>query len=202
MLLPWPNRIAGGRYAFEGRELQLPVNEPRTGCAIHGLTRSLPWALVDAAGDSTTLAPRPATIRRVPVLTVACRHVYADLGRAERADHCNEHRRLRRVRMGQAPIRMCASTTAQPIDDSLLCVPAERNARGGCARDPDRGVLSRRGDGLRLPHATPYRRAGARHRISEPCLPDSDGITRISLAAALTGIEPSPSGWTRPTASR
>jgi aldose 1-epimerase len=56
VLLPWPNRIAGGRYSFGGRELQLPVNEARTGCAIHGLTRSLPWALVDAAGDTTTLS--------------------------------------------------------------------------------------------------------------------------------------------------
>jgi galactose mutarotase-like enzyme len=56
LLLPWPNRIAGGRYSFGGRELQLPVNEPRTGCAIHGLTRSLPWALVDATGHSTTLS--------------------------------------------------------------------------------------------------------------------------------------------------
>ena len=52
LLIPWPNRIAGGRYSFDGRELQLAVNEPRTGSAIHGLTRSMTWNLRDAAADS------------------------------------------------------------------------------------------------------------------------------------------------------
>ena len=56
LLIPWPNRIAGGRYSFDGRELQLAVNDPRTGSAIHGLTRSMPWSLRDATADSCVLA--------------------------------------------------------------------------------------------------------------------------------------------------
>jgi galactose mutarotase-like enzyme len=56
LLIPWPNRIAGGRYSFDGRELQLAVNEPRTGSAIHGLVRSMTWHLRDAAADSCALA--------------------------------------------------------------------------------------------------------------------------------------------------
>ncbi|TDQ52574.1 aldose 1-epimerase family protein [Actinorugispora endophytica] len=43
VLIPWPNRIDRGRYAFDGAEYQLELNEPALDNAIHGLTRSLPW---------------------------------------------------------------------------------------------------------------------------------------------------------------
>jgi aldose 1-epimerase len=56
LLIPWPNRIAEGKYSFGGRHLQLPVNDPKTGSAIHGLTRSMQWRLRDAAADSCALA--------------------------------------------------------------------------------------------------------------------------------------------------
>jgi aldose 1-epimerase len=42
-LLPWPNRLADGRYRFGGREIEAPINEPSTGSAIHGITRWVPW---------------------------------------------------------------------------------------------------------------------------------------------------------------
>jgi aldose 1-epimerase len=46
-LIPWPNRIADGRYTFAGREEQLALTEPARHNASHGLTRWVPWALVD-----------------------------------------------------------------------------------------------------------------------------------------------------------
>jgi galactose mutarotase-like enzyme len=55
LLLPWPNRIAGARYRFGEHELQLPVTEPRTGCAIHGLTHNLPWQRIDMSKSTVTL---------------------------------------------------------------------------------------------------------------------------------------------------
>lgn len=45
LLLPWPNRIAGGRYTFGGATQQLPVNEVALGNASHGLTRWSAWNL-------------------------------------------------------------------------------------------------------------------------------------------------------------
>ena len=36
ILFPWPSRVAGARFTFEGREYRLPVNEPALGNAIHG----------------------------------------------------------------------------------------------------------------------------------------------------------------------
>ena len=45
VLVPWPNRIAEGRYEFGGRDHQLPLNEPETGSAIHGLVRWVAWTV-------------------------------------------------------------------------------------------------------------------------------------------------------------
>jgi aldose 1-epimerase len=47
VLAPWPNRLAGGRYDWDGDELQLPVNETATGSAIHGLVRWSNWHAVE-----------------------------------------------------------------------------------------------------------------------------------------------------------
>jgi aldose 1-epimerase len=54
-LLPWPNRLQGGRYDFGGVHEQAALSEPGPGNAIHGLTRWCPWALLDAGTDHATL---------------------------------------------------------------------------------------------------------------------------------------------------
>jgi len=36
LLAPWVNRVRNGNYSFEGRNYQLPINEPNLGNAIHG----------------------------------------------------------------------------------------------------------------------------------------------------------------------
>lgn len=38
-LMPWPNRLEDGQYTFAGRTYQLPLSEPATHNAIHGLLR-------------------------------------------------------------------------------------------------------------------------------------------------------------------
>jgi aldose 1-epimerase len=43
VLAPWPNRLADGRYEWDGEELQLPLTEVSTGSAIHGLVRWASW---------------------------------------------------------------------------------------------------------------------------------------------------------------
>ena len=42
-LIPWPTRVRGGNYEWEGRRLQLDLSEPDKGGAIHGLTRWRNW---------------------------------------------------------------------------------------------------------------------------------------------------------------
>ena len=62
-LVPWPNRVAGATYRFDGVEQQLPVTERATGNAIHGLARWVPWQLLDRTLASLTwghvIAPQP-----------------------------------------------------------------------------------------------------------------------------------------------
>jgi aldose 1-epimerase len=45
VLAPWPNRLADGRYTFNGTQGQAALNEPERHNAIHGLVRWLPWTL-------------------------------------------------------------------------------------------------------------------------------------------------------------
>jgi aldose 1-epimerase len=55
VLAPWPNRIRGGRYTFDGTAYQLALTDPAAGNAIHGLARWARWAAVEHAEDSVTL---------------------------------------------------------------------------------------------------------------------------------------------------
>jgi aldose 1-epimerase len=55
VLAPWPNRLAGGRYEWDGKQLQLPVNEVATGSAIHGLVRWAAWRAIDRTPASVVL---------------------------------------------------------------------------------------------------------------------------------------------------
>ena len=57
-LIPWPNRIADGRYSFDGVDLQLGLTEPKLHNASHGLVRWATWALVDRTDDSLTVGHR------------------------------------------------------------------------------------------------------------------------------------------------
>lgn len=45
LLLPWPNRIRDGRYAFDGQLQQLPVSEPERATALHGLVAWQAWTV-------------------------------------------------------------------------------------------------------------------------------------------------------------
>jgi aldose 1-epimerase len=57
-LVPWPNRIRDGQYAFDGRELQLPLSEPARHNASHGLARWAAWTPEEHAGSSVSLGYR------------------------------------------------------------------------------------------------------------------------------------------------
>lgn len=55
LLAPWPNRTADGRYRFGGVEHRLPVNEPATGNASHGLAADLVFEAVEHDAASVLL---------------------------------------------------------------------------------------------------------------------------------------------------
>lgn len=55
-LIPWPNRIADGRYEFQGTPYQLPITEPEKGNAVHGFARWMTWIVERADGESALLS--------------------------------------------------------------------------------------------------------------------------------------------------
>ncbi|MFN2582395.1 MAG: aldose 1-epimerase family protein [Candidatus Dormibacteria bacterium] len=62
LLVPWPNRLRDGSYEWADRRLQLPLNEPDRGNAIHGLARWMPWQVLERAASSARLGlDLPAT---------------------------------------------------------------------------------------------------------------------------------------------
>jgi len=55
LLVPWPNRIDGGRYTLGDETYQLDLSEPAAGNAIHGLTRWAGWQQESHETDSVQL---------------------------------------------------------------------------------------------------------------------------------------------------
>ncbi|MGI8868585.1 MAG: aldose 1-epimerase family protein [Mycobacteriales bacterium] len=55
ILVPWPNRLADGRYRHAGVDHQLPLTEPENHNAIHGLLRWERWEVTDKSEDHVTL---------------------------------------------------------------------------------------------------------------------------------------------------
>jgi aldose 1-epimerase len=53
-MLPWANRLDGGRIAGHA----MPINRPAENTAIHGLARDLPWEVTSAAPDRAVLKQR------------------------------------------------------------------------------------------------------------------------------------------------
>ena len=49
------NRIAGGRFTFEGREYRFPINEQSTGCHLHGTLHETPFAVAEQTPTSVRL---------------------------------------------------------------------------------------------------------------------------------------------------
>jgi aldose 1-epimerase len=62
-LVPWPNRLADGQYEWEGRQLQLPIDELGRRNASHGLARWQSWSIGVRSENRVsmrhTIHPRP-----------------------------------------------------------------------------------------------------------------------------------------------
>ena len=123
-LIPWPNRIAGGAYEFDGEAQQLPLTEPSAGNAIHGLTRWATWTVVDRTGPSATLRhvlhPQPGY-----PFTLDCRLEYAlsDAGLRVRTAVTNTGDRPAPYGTGAHPYLTVGTET---VDEITLTVPGDR----------------------------------------------------------------------------
>jgi aldose 1-epimerase len=56
VLVPWPNRVRGGRWQLDGRPQQLDLTEPARGNATHGLLRNTGYRVTDRSDAAVTLS--------------------------------------------------------------------------------------------------------------------------------------------------
>lgn len=55
VLVPWPNRVAGGEWELDGQPQRLEQTEQARGNAIHGLVRDEQWSVVEHSESAITL---------------------------------------------------------------------------------------------------------------------------------------------------
>ncbi|HEV7206092.1 MAG TPA: aldose 1-epimerase family protein [Jatrophihabitans sp.] len=122
-LVPWPNRIRGGRYTFEGKGQQLALTEPAAGNAIHGLGRWARWSLVQHLGERVTLGLDvvPQNGYPFPVRVETTYAVDATHGLMVTIGARNLGSRRAPFGAGSHPY---LSTRGHAIDDVTLTVPA------------------------------------------------------------------------------
>lgn len=119
---PWPNRIADGRYRFDGVEYHLPINEPERGTALHGLVFDVPWSAVKHTPDTLILGCTIEPTAAYPfTLTLEAR--FSVDSRGFRTDVAATNTGIRRAPYGVCPHPYLVGGHS-PLDEWLLELPA------------------------------------------------------------------------------
>ena len=123
LLIPWPNRLADGRYQFGQETHQLPLSEPSMRNAIHGLVRWSAWDLIEASSQHVRLGHTLWPQAGYP-FTLALEVLYelSDRGLRVTITAENAGRQAAPYGAGQHPY-LRAELTA--VDASTLRLPAE-----------------------------------------------------------------------------
>lgn len=123
LLVPWPNRVAHGRWQWEGQQLQLPLNENPPGNALHGLVAFSTYALPEVSEDRARLVHDLAPSPGYPFpLRVEASYSLTHDGLECRLEAVATGARPTPVALGVHPYVM----TRGPVDEVELCVPAEQ----------------------------------------------------------------------------
>jgi aldose 1-epimerase len=122
VLMPWPNRIAGGTWRHGGETHELPPDERELGHAIHGLVRWVEWSVAERAADRAVLRHRLAARPGYPFpLELAVEYRLARSGLSVRFAATNIGRTPCPFGAGAHPYFCFAGTRVDALD---LCVPA------------------------------------------------------------------------------
>jgi len=117
-LVPWPNRLAGGSYRFDGEDFQVALTEPEKRNAIHGFLRWRPWRAIRHEASQVTMAADLFPLDGYP-FALAVRVTYAldDGGLTVTATAANTGERACPFAYGQHPY---LSPGTGAIDDCRL----------------------------------------------------------------------------------
>jgi aldose 1-epimerase len=187
LVAPWPNRIADGRYTFDGREHQLSINEPERQTALHGLISWVRFAVVRQDTATVTLTHQlvPSPGYPFPIDLTVTYAVAAD------GLHCTVLAR----NTGDAPAPY--GTAPHPylyggqghVDDWTLQLPATEVLEV----TPDRLLPLQRvpvhETDMDFREGRPLRHIEIDHAFTR-LVPDSDGMVRVRVTSkASTGVE-------------
>ncbi len=134
VLLPWPNRLRDGRYTWDGRTHQLPINEPDRNTALHGLVTDLQWTLTQPRPDEVSATCRLEARPGYPfALEVAVAYRLDEQGLSVTTTARNAGEAPAPVGIGHHPY--LAAPGAPTIDGCELTVPAHQ-----CLPPDERGI--------------------------------------------------------------
>jgi len=103
-LIPWPNRLAGGRYTFGGVDYQVALSEPEKNNAIHGFLRWRSWHPLRHEPDRVTMATRLHPLEGYPfTLDVEVDYTLSDDGLEVRTTATNSGEQACPYGCGQHP---------------------------------------------------------------------------------------------------
>lgn len=187
LLVPWPNRIRDGSYAFAGAEQQLALSEPGKRNAIHGLVRWANWTVRESADDRVTMGyelhPQPGYPH---ALSLSLSYLLDDEGLIVRLSATNVGDAACPFGAGAHPYLAVASPT---IDAAVLQAP-------GTTRlvSDDRGIPV----GAEAVAGTPYDFREARpvggtvlDTAYTGLARDEDGLARVRLDATTLWLDES-----------
>ena len=128
LLVPWPNRVADGRWTWDGVDLKLPLTEPDLHNASHGLVRWASWHLVGQEADEHgarltvghRLHPQPGWSW---VLDLEVTYALGDDGLSVTTTATNRSGSTAPYGYGAHPYLSLGDT---PLTDVVLTVPARR----------------------------------------------------------------------------
>ncbi|MDX6326098.1 MAG: aldose 1-epimerase [Nocardioidaceae bacterium] len=179
LLIPWPNRLHGGRYTWDGQEHVVPMDEPDQQNALHGLARWSSWTAEQPSPRGVSmklvLRPQPAYPFTLALetayqlgeqgLTVTMRAT--NIGDSDAPYGCGAHPYL--------------TAGTERIDDALLQVPARSWLPTGPAQIP-LGVESVEGTAYDFREQRPVGRVHLDHAFTDLDR-DAEGRATVRLAA-------------------
>jgi aldose 1-epimerase len=122
-LIPWPNRLADGRYRFDEVEYQVALSEPERHNAIHGLLRWRPWSASEHASNRVVMRTQLHPLTGYPfALDLRIAYELSDAGLEVSTTATNNGQRPCPYGAGQHPY---LSPGRDLIDDCTLQLPAQ-----------------------------------------------------------------------------
>ena len=169
------NRISGGVFFFEGREYRFPLNEPQTGCHLHGLLHDMPFSILEQEADRILCACRVSADSVYPSFPhdfeVRLEYRLGEEGLVWRTEVINRSNTNMPCLLGfHTTFNACLTEQSRPEDMRVLVELGEEYERNmatylptGRRCEPDRVTLGLK-EGSFCPFGTPvsrhYRAAG------------------------------------------